>query len=129
MKMKLSELAERTGVSVRTIRYWIAEGVLQGPSGMGPGGHYTSVHEAAVLRIKKLKFNGLSLTEIKMKSGRDGPPLPMEPILVPTKTLLFSKGSEVQVLVDDGLPEGMKQMVFEEVFRFFKRLEGQEESR
>jgi hypothetical protein len=96
---------------------------------MGPGGHYTSVHEAAVLRIKKLKFNGLSLTEIKMKSGRDGPPLPMEPILVPTKTLLFSKGSEVQVLVDDGLPEGMKQMVFEEVFRFFKRLEGQEESR
>ena len=40
----ISELAEEAGVSTRTIRYYVSEGLLPPPVGAGPNSRYTDAH-------------------------------------------------------------------------------------
>ena len=60
----LSELAELAGISSRTIRYYIAEGLLPSPP-QGRSSFYTGVHLDLLRRIKEEKAKGLSLAWIK----------------------------------------------------------------
>lgn len=70
--LTLSELAEKSGVSARTIRFYIARGVLDGPSGPGRGASYTAGHLARLEAIKRLQADGLTLTEIANETGSAG---------------------------------------------------------
>ncbi len=68
----LQELATDAGVSVRTIRYYIGEGLLPAPSGAGPQSHYTQSHLNRLRVIGLLKDRYLPLKEIrKALSGLD----------------------------------------------------------
>jgi len=60
----LKELSEKTGVSARNIRYYIANKVLSGPIGMGPGAHYSQFHVDAIQEIQAFKDAGYSLDNI-----------------------------------------------------------------
>ena len=42
--LTLAELTEAADVSVRTVRYYIAEGLLPPPEGSGPGSAYARGH-------------------------------------------------------------------------------------
>lgn len=61
----LQELADSAGVSIRTIRYYIGEGLLPGPEGAGPQSHYTESHAKRLQAIALLKDRFLPLKEIR----------------------------------------------------------------
>ncbi len=65
--MGLMELAAAAGVSVRTVRYYIAEGLLPPPEGGGPRAAYTPDHLDRLRLIGRLKAAYLPLREIRRR--------------------------------------------------------------
>lgn len=63
----LEELTERAGVTVRTVRYYIAEGLLPPPVGGGPRSAYTEGHLDRLRLIGRLKDAYLPLREIRRR--------------------------------------------------------------
>lgn len=60
----LNQLADRAGVSPRTVRYYIQQGLLPAPE-KGPGAHYSSEHLQRLLLIKRFQREHLPLAEIR----------------------------------------------------------------
>ncbi len=63
----LAALTEAAGVSVRTVRYYISEGLLPPPIGAGPSSHYTDAHLNRLAVIGRLKDAYLPLKEIRRR--------------------------------------------------------------
>src|SRR5688572_20946479 len=63
----IGELAEEAGVSVRTVRYYIAEGLLPPPVVAGARSHYTRAHLDRLRLIGHLKAAYLPLREIRRR--------------------------------------------------------------
>jgi len=61
----IEELANITGFSIRTIRYYIQEGLLAPPPGRGRGGFYFDSHLQRLQEIKALQDKGLKLASIQ----------------------------------------------------------------
>ena len=61
----ISELARKAGVSVRTIRYYIDQGLLPASTTRGRYAHFNREHLQLLELIKKLKSIHLPLEEIK----------------------------------------------------------------
>jgi DNA-binding transcriptional MerR regulator len=71
-RMSLGELTEAAEVSVRTVRYYIAEGLLPPPERAGPGSSYSCAHLDRLRLIQRLKEAYLPLREIRRRlSGLD----------------------------------------------------------
>ena len=62
----IDELATLSGVSRRTVRYYVQEGLLPSPLGVGRGRHYGREHLDQLLRVKVMQERGLSLGEIHL---------------------------------------------------------------
>ena len=62
--MSLDELAEKSGVPGRTIRFYIARGVLPGPRRPGRSAEYGTDHLERLERIRGLQAEGRTLAEI-----------------------------------------------------------------
>ena len=61
----IQELADRTGVSARTIHFYISQGLLQGVGRQGPSTRYPEKHLQTLLFIRELQAQArLSLEEI-----------------------------------------------------------------
>lgn len=60
----LAELSEESGIPARTIRFYIARGLLDGPVKAGRGAVYTAEHLARLEKIKALQDEGRMLAEI-----------------------------------------------------------------
>jgi len=60
----VDELAERAGVSRRTVRYYIQRGLLPPPLGLGRGKHYTESHLTLLIRIRELQEDSVPLDAI-----------------------------------------------------------------
>ena len=77
----IAELAELGGVTRRTVRYYVQEGLLPAPRGVGRGDHYGEEHLERLVRIRSLQEKGLSLDEVRrelvLPDGRAGAPSPM----------------------------------------------------
>jgi DNA-binding transcriptional MerR regulator len=65
--MTLGELTEAADVSVRTVRYYIAEGLLPPPTGAGPHSAYGQGHLDRLRLIQRLKERYLPLKEIRRR--------------------------------------------------------------
>jgi DNA-binding transcriptional MerR regulator len=63
----LTELADETEIPARTIRYYIARGLLAGPVVAGRGAVYSAQHLARLREIQKLQRQGRMLAEIAQK--------------------------------------------------------------
>lgn len=63
-RYRLAELADVSRVTPRTIRYYIAEGLLPAPIGAGPAAIYTATHRDRLALISVLKDRYLPLREI-----------------------------------------------------------------
>jgi DNA-binding transcriptional MerR regulator len=61
----LTELADLAGVTPRTVRYYIQQGLLSPPSARGPGAHYDHAHLDRLNLIKRLQREHLPLAEIR----------------------------------------------------------------
>jgi DNA-binding transcriptional MerR regulator len=62
--ISLADLAEEVGIPARTIRFYIARGLIPGPQKAGRGATYTKVHGTQLRGIKKLQAKGLTLNEV-----------------------------------------------------------------
>lgn len=72
--MRIGELAERTGLSLRTLRHWDEVGLVQA-SGRTDGGFrlYTAADEQRATMVKRMKPLGFTLEEMKeLLAGSDG---------------------------------------------------------
>ncbi len=60
----IGELAALGGASRRTVRYYVQRGLLEAPTGLGRGRHYTDRHLDTLVRIRELQQAGRPLVEI-----------------------------------------------------------------
>ncbi|MCR5185650.1 MAG: MerR family transcriptional regulator [Clostridia bacterium] len=65
MEYKVSELANKAGVTKRTIHYYISKGLLLPPEGTGVNSIYTDEHLNRLLLIKKLQAEYMPLNKIR----------------------------------------------------------------
>ena len=63
----LQDLADLADVSPRTVRYYVAQGLLPSPGQVGPGAHYTDGHLARLRLIRRLQREHLPLAEIRAR--------------------------------------------------------------
>lgn len=63
----IGDLARLSGVGVRTIRYYLAQGLLPPSGEPGPGAHYGPDHLNRLLLTKRLQRQHLPLAEIRRR--------------------------------------------------------------
>jgi DNA-binding transcriptional MerR regulator len=61
----LADLCDLADVTPRTVRYYIAQGLLRSPSGGGPGSRYDDGHLNRLRLIRRLQREHLPLAEIR----------------------------------------------------------------
>jgi DNA-binding transcriptional MerR regulator len=66
----IGELADLGGISRRAVRYYVQEGLLPSPLGVGRGNHYGREHLDRLLQVKALQEAGRSLDEIRQLLGQ-----------------------------------------------------------
>jgi DNA-binding transcriptional MerR regulator len=66
-RYRIAELAQATGLTPRTIRFYVAEGLLPPPEGAGPAAVYTAGHRDRLQLIGLLKDQYLPLKEIRRR--------------------------------------------------------------
>ena len=79
----IEELAERGGVSRRTVRYYVQRGLIPTPTGTGRGKHYTSAHLDRLIWIRTRQEQGAGLDALE--SELLGAPEPAAPPTVTTE--------------------------------------------
>jgi DNA-binding transcriptional MerR regulator len=128
----IRELAELGGVSRRTVRYYVQEGLLPAPLGVGRGRHYGPAHLEQLLRVKALQEEGRSLTEIrailagKRDGGREPRPL-TAPARSPWTRLTLAPGVELHVAGGVRIPPpGKLAELSDWCRRVFRREEGED---
>jgi DNA-binding transcriptional MerR regulator len=123
----LNDLAEKSGIPQRTIRFYIARGLLAGPGEVGRYAVYTQEHLDRLLDIKAKKQSGLLLYEIAVHEK--GVP---EFVSEPTSWMEFNISNDVKISVrSDIAPWRMKQIkkVIGEMSPKIKTLNREEEKR
>ncbi len=105
------ELADLGGVSRRTVRYYVQEGLIPAPLGVGRGRHYGRSHLERLLEVKAQQEAGHSLDEIRARRASapagGGVPGPLPPQPIPRTTwrrLSLAPGVELHVSHDTRLP-------------------------
>ena len=64
------------GVSRRTVRYYVQEGLLPAPHGVGRGNHYGPEHLDRLLAVKAMQEKGWTLERIRGESSPPAAPAP-----------------------------------------------------
>jgi DNA-binding transcriptional MerR regulator len=68
----LGDLARLADVTPRTVRYYVAQGLLPSPEAAGPATRYTEGHLARLRLIRRLQRDHLPLAEIRARLERMG---------------------------------------------------------
>ncbi len=101
----LTELADLAGVTPRTIRYYLGQGLLRSVGQSGPGVRYGPGHLARLRIIRRLQIEHLPLAEIRRRiealdedailelAGSDAPAPPMDTALDYLRSVLGGGGS------------------------------------
>ena len=70
-RYSIKELSALTDISLRTIRFYIQEGLVDKPLGQAKGAYYTDRHLQQLLTIRKYKEAGVSLERIAQILGEE----------------------------------------------------------
>lgn len=99
--MKIDELATCTGVTVRQIRFLIAEGFAPTPDGGRTYATYGDKHVRAIRRFQRLKALGFPNAAIRLLlDAREGVPIPVtDGITLIVATDLIGGGMDVESIV------------------------------
>ena len=98
-KFSIEELARLTGLSRRTIRFYVQKGLLKGPEGEKRGAYYTTEHLENLLRIKRLTEKHVPLDEIQKTADETEAPADVGKISVCSHICV---GSGLTLVVDHG---------------------------
>lgn len=94
----IEELAQLGGVSRRTIRYYIQEGLLPPPLGVGRGRHYGKEHLERLIAVRGMQESGRTLEEIRAApSGEPEAASRAAPLPEP------SRETWIRIILADGL--------------------------
>ncbi len=105
--MSLAELSEQSGVPGRTIRYYIARGVMPGPLKAGRDAAYGAGHLERLKAIEELQARGLTLMEIARQLAGG----PRREALQPVACWQYQVADDVVVTVRAGVsPWRLKQI-------------------
>ncbi|MBM9459877.1 MerR family transcriptional regulator [Nocardioides sp. zg-536] len=63
--LTLEELTKRTGLTVRTVRFYTARGLVPPPIRRGRSGYYTAIHVARIELVLELQSHGFTLSAIE----------------------------------------------------------------
>lgn len=129
-RFSIDELSTLAGVTPRTVRYYIAEGLLDRPEGEKRGAHYLQRHLEQLLLIRRWTEAGLSLERIReLRAGASEDPAPRR--ARPGSVEVWSRvtltdGLELQVEPGraDLSPEQVRALV-REVMATYRRIRGQ----
>ena len=97
----IAELAERGGVTRRTVRYYVQRGLLPTPLGTGRGPHYTPAHLERLILIRQLQESGVPLVEIAARLNGTLP-TPVSAPGVPLERSTSLRASSPYVLPEGG---------------------------
>jgi DNA-binding transcriptional MerR regulator len=76
-RFSLDELSTLAGTTARTVRYYIAQGLLDRPAGEKRGAHYLPQHLEQLLLIRRWTDAGMSLERIReLRAGAIAEPMP-----------------------------------------------------
>ncbi len=107
----IGDLARLGGVSRRTVRYYVQEGLIPPPLGVGRGNHYGPEHLDRILQVKALQEAGRTLDEIR-RASMDAEPAASaaQPVDVPAierslwRRITLAPGVELHIAGDIRLP-------------------------
>ena len=117
--MTLAGLAEASGIPARTIRFYIARGLLDGPVKAGRDAEYTEEHVRRLARIQRLQASGRTLAEIAAHGA---------PIDVPaTQWWQHAIGDDVVVYVKAGASPWRQKQIRAAIGEFAARVRQEEE--
>jgi len=106
----LNELAKKSGVPERTIRYYISRGLIPGPVRSGRGAEYTQDHVAGIQKVRLLQSGGMTLAEIEYQFAQQAGDRRLVAI-APESWSVYRISPDVTVEVRDGLsPWRIKQL-------------------
>ncbi len=109
-RYQLTELADLAGVTPRTVRYYLSQGLLPGATQSGPATRYGAAHLARLRLIRRLQAEHLPLAEIRRRlDGLDDivileladdadPPHPDDSALDYVRAILGERSPHVQAL-------------------------------
>src|SRR5512137_932145 len=63
-RLSIDELAAVTGVSRRTVHYYISRRLIDPPLGRGRGRHYDRRHALQILKVRDLQRRGVALSDM-----------------------------------------------------------------
>jgi DNA-binding transcriptional MerR regulator len=66
-RYSLTELADVAGVTPRTVRYYMSQGLLPSPGASGPGAKYDDTHLGRLRLVRRLQREHLPLAEIRQR--------------------------------------------------------------
>jgi DNA-binding transcriptional MerR regulator len=69
-RLSIEDLARAADVPVRTVRYYISEGLLSGPGGRGRAATYDHEHLARLQLIRRLVEQHVPLAEVRDRLGK-----------------------------------------------------------
>jgi DNA-binding transcriptional MerR regulator len=99
--ISLNELARKSGVPERTIRYYISRGLIPGPVRGGRGAEYTEEHLAGIQNVRRLQSGGMTLAEIEYQFAQHAGQRPAP--IAPESWSVYRISPDVTVEVRDGL--------------------------
>ncbi len=80
-RFSLRQLAEKAGITPRTLRFYIARGLVSGPGKAGRGADYGESHLKQIQQVRRFQDKGLTLSEIAHRLAApagDAPTLPSD---------------------------------------------------
>lgn len=95
----IGEVAELTGISRRTVRFYVQQGLIDPPLGKGRGRHYTQRHIEQINRTRQLQRHGVTLAQISASELGDDEGTPAFAQTIVTRLLL---GPGVALEIDSG---------------------------
>jgi DNA-binding transcriptional MerR regulator len=107
----IGDVATLAGVSRRTVRYYVQEGLIPPPHGVGRGNHYGPEHLEQILRVKALQEAGETLDDIRRtlagRASRSKVPAASDQLFVERslwRRLTLAPGVELQIAGNVRLP-------------------------
>lgn len=99
----IGELAERTGVSRRTIHFYVQQGLINPPQGRGRGSHYTDKHVGQILEVRARQRDGLALDQIRTAHAAVATPTTRPVTMSQSRSSLYARNAVVRIRLDDRL--------------------------
>ena len=69
-RINIEELSRQSGLTRRGIRFYVQQGLIRPPHGVGRGDHYDPGHVEEIQQVRRLQASGHSLEQIRaLRSG------------------------------------------------------------